>query len=416
MKPFTHISKQWLVSYSLVKNWRRFVLAWLVRDRQFKLRYPQSGGAIRLSPIVSYALLWMVILPAQAVSFDCDTAKTPVDKIICDWTKGIYAKDDDLNNAYEWALMRVANQQDLIKKQRYWIKNVRNRCKDEDCLWKVYDKRMDELNALKAKACHALPVPKGKTITGHNQPICGNTPQQTLFPFRFTDMASLDDQKDKPICQDFLEYLNNPRSNRLFNEDGTLVKETDKFKSVKWETLDKSLYRQQYLQRSKPEHLAAAIKYYDNPEMLFQRTVAHGMDEYGNKNPPKRWLYRLVSKQPMTRERYSEREHTHKTIEVPTFFYGMSAQIGDEHGNPYPVDHSKYTESVDYSKDSSIGGDNQLFEYLGKIYEINNMTFTNDAKPKPKTIDLRLLEIDVAFPREQLFDHWTCSYEAHNEQ
>jgi uncharacterized protein len=371
---------------------------------------------VPIKPLAYYVILiisWIGTVPAQAVSFDCDAAKKTVEKIICDWTKGIYAKDDDLNNAYEWALMRVANQQDLIKKQRYWIKNVRNRCKDEDCLWKVYSKRTDELNALKAKACHALPVPKGKTITGHNQPICGNTPQQTLFPFRFTDMASLDGQKEKPICQDFLEYLNNPRSNRLFNEDGTLVKETDKFKSVKWETLDKSLYRQQYLQRSKPEHLAAAIQRYDSSETIFQRTVAHGMDEYGNKNPPKRWLYRLVEKLPMIRGD-SKKRQVNSIIEVPTFFYFMGAKIGDEHDNSYPVDHSKYTESVDYSKDSSIGGDSQLFEYLGKIYEINNMTFTNDAKPKPKTIDPRLLEIDVAFPREQLFDHWTCSYEARN--
>jgi hypothetical protein len=72
MKSFIH-NKQWLVIDSQIKDWQRLVLAWVAQKRQLNLRYPQSGSAIRLLPIASYAIVSIILATLSTGAVSAET-------------------------------------------------------------------------------------------------------------------------------------------------------------------------------------------------------------------------------------------------------------------------------------------------------------------------------------------------------
>lgn len=118
----------------------------------------------------------MQILPAQAASFDCKKAQTKTEQMICDPSRPygfIDSQDDELNIAYQWAVMRVNDKQKLINEQRRWLKDIRNHCADRACLAKVYRERLETLAALvQTPGCYTLqPVKEGKKVRPI-EPVC----------------------------------------------------------------------------------------------------------------------------------------------------------------------------------------------------------------------------------------------------
>ena len=104
-----------------------------------------------------------------------------------------------------------------------------------------------------------------------------------LAPFTYTQDATLTGQsyigqRKRPVCEDFRNYLNHPRSNALFNPDGTLVRESELFKSVSWEALDKEVYREGFIANTDATNSNVRTEYlrrYADPEWALQRTLAH---------------------------------------------------------------------------------------------------------------------------------------------
>jgi uncharacterized protein len=135
-------------------------------------RYKKSSIALSLC-----IAGWLIqLLPAQAASFDCKKAQTRTEHMICDPSSPygfIDSQDDELNIAYQWAVMRVNDKQKLINEQRRWLKDIRNTCADRACLAKVYRERLETLAALvQTPGCYTLqPIKEGKKVRPI-EPVC----------------------------------------------------------------------------------------------------------------------------------------------------------------------------------------------------------------------------------------------------
>lgn len=75
-----------------------------------------------------------------SASFDCNKASSAQEKLICS-TAALGEADIKLNAAYKAAAQKAADPAELKKDQLAWMKNVRNACKDEQCLLEAMSKR-----------------------------------------------------------------------------------------------------------------------------------------------------------------------------------------------------------------------------------------------------------------------------------
>jgi len=126
----------------------------------------KRGGMVAAALLVCLGLA----VSAQGASFDCGKAGTEVEKMIC--TTALSELDDEMNVAYQWALMRVEDKRQVIKPQRTWLE-TRNACGvDMACLWDTYVQRIRTLEAqVKRPGCYTLePILDGGT-TGNVRPI-----------------------------------------------------------------------------------------------------------------------------------------------------------------------------------------------------------------------------------------------------
>ncbi len=90
--------------------------------------------------VVSLLLLVMCVSAAQAVSFDCQKAKTFIEKAICQ-NPDLSDLDDELGSQFQLALTDNKNP-DLFKKQQLaWLKQ-RNTCQTVECVKKSYKQRI----------------------------------------------------------------------------------------------------------------------------------------------------------------------------------------------------------------------------------------------------------------------------------
>lgn len=98
------------------------------------------------------ALLFVAALPACAASFDCARASSAQEKLICK-SEQLSELDLQLDEAYRAAKSHSdsAKAKDLTAQQRQWLGNVRNRCKNADCLLKAYVGRLNEFDPLADK-------------------------------------------------------------------------------------------------------------------------------------------------------------------------------------------------------------------------------------------------------------------------
>ena len=120
---------------------------------------------------------WLIlVLPPHANAFDCQQAKTKTEQMICDPSSPfgfIKSQDDELDIAYQWALMRIGDTQKLIGEQRQWLKDTRNTCPDRDCLAKAYRERLETLKErVRKPGCYTLqPIVDGQKVKPI-EPVC----------------------------------------------------------------------------------------------------------------------------------------------------------------------------------------------------------------------------------------------------
>lgn len=110
----------------------------------------------------------LVFRPADALaaSFDCKTASTPVEKLICD-SVTLEMLDLQLKGAFDGALDR-SNRPDTVRaEQARWLRE-RDACRDEACLELAYRSRIEVLMSISDKPASC----DGLTTQGMN--ACGS--------------------------------------------------------------------------------------------------------------------------------------------------------------------------------------------------------------------------------------------------
>lgn len=94
--------------------------------------------------VFATATLILLSTHAQAVSFNCQKAKTFVEKAICQ-NQDLSNLDDELRVQYDTALTDNKNPAAFKKQQMKWLKQ-RDTCQTVDCLKKSYNQRISALN------------------------------------------------------------------------------------------------------------------------------------------------------------------------------------------------------------------------------------------------------------------------------
>ena len=97
---------------------------------------------IRLSTwLVVLTLGWLPLSSsAQAASFDCTTAQSKVEKMVCD-NPELSKLDDELAQTYKTALQDKGKTEAVKKAQKLWL-NGRNACGDVACIQQSYQDRI----------------------------------------------------------------------------------------------------------------------------------------------------------------------------------------------------------------------------------------------------------------------------------
>lgn len=90
-------------------------------------------------------ILLLAPMVGNAASFDCRKAKSEVEKLICSESK-LSSADDEMDRTYRTVLRNRPKDRDhLTKEQKRWLKEVRDVCRDTDCLRLAYFHRNNEL-------------------------------------------------------------------------------------------------------------------------------------------------------------------------------------------------------------------------------------------------------------------------------
>ncbi len=105
--------------------------------------------AFRIALVASFALMYGSV---HAASFDCGKASTLIENAICT-NPELSSQDEALARAYQSALRQDPS---VKADQIAWLKE-RNRCIDERCLIRAYDRRIAELSARPTSTSSAAP-------------------------------------------------------------------------------------------------------------------------------------------------------------------------------------------------------------------------------------------------------------------
>ena len=138
----------------------------------------------RVSRYAAAALVLFAANPLVAADFDCSLATTVIEKQICADTN-LSELDSALGVAYRnyqlWELNKLQTlhtseynsyagyevwQKGVKAGQRRWLKQVRNVCTSTDCLTKVYQARIAELNGQQA------PLPTFRQSINNKPELC----------------------------------------------------------------------------------------------------------------------------------------------------------------------------------------------------------------------------------------------------
>lgn len=81
-----------------------------------------------------------------AASFDCVKASSRTEILICSAAE-LSRLDDALDKTYWLAMEQNVDMPELINEQRWWLKDVRNKCPNSECLKNAYIERINKLQS-----------------------------------------------------------------------------------------------------------------------------------------------------------------------------------------------------------------------------------------------------------------------------
>lgn len=186
----------------------------------------------------------------HAASFDCAKAGAPIEKLICS-DANVSQLDKQLAQAYKAAMENAGNKDGLKKVQRAWLKEVRNECKDINCLANVYDVRIKTLSSL-AKTSMASQV---EELPSSSQPSASasasenNIKKPIAIKFIYGDSY--------PICKPYLDMLNAARYTEVPACERKILPQFPQFKNIDWiEMTDRHVIEKEFTELIDLEYFA----------------------------------------------------------------------------------------------------------------------------------------------------------------
>jgi len=149
-------------------------------------------------------LLWS--LAAEGASFDCDKARSQVEKTICSDAE-LSKLDDDLGIAYQASIAGGGAADQSRQEQRRWLAQ-RNACRDRACIKSAYEARLGDL---RAAASASPPTLVFERFTERKTGVFTSPVAQELFDF--FRQKTLVDAKDmgpielKVLERDYFRYI-----------------------------------------------------------------------------------------------------------------------------------------------------------------------------------------------------------------
>lgn len=135
------------------------------------------------SEIMRYLLIASLLLISRIgsaepmPSFNCKRATLFDEKLVCS-DEQVATLDSKLTGLYKLSLRIAGSGAEIRKQQLNWVKNVRHKCTDLDCVAQTYSKRIEEVSHLLNQHTTAIP----KVVTGRidypasDSPYCRENP------------------------------------------------------------------------------------------------------------------------------------------------------------------------------------------------------------------------------------------------
>lgn len=96
-----------------------------------------------MSRLLAAVLLLLASMQAGA-AMDCSRARSNAEKMLCSNPRLMQA-DQQLALAWRDAIRRGIKPEDLMERQRAWLRDVRDACNDTECMLQAYQDRIAEL-------------------------------------------------------------------------------------------------------------------------------------------------------------------------------------------------------------------------------------------------------------------------------
>ena len=100
-----------------------------------------------MKPILIGMMMCLMALNSHAASFDCSSANSFIDTLICS-DPTLSKLDEELLEAYKRSRKQSKDPRTVGEQHRQWLKNVRNKCRQVGCLVNAYHDQITILNSI----------------------------------------------------------------------------------------------------------------------------------------------------------------------------------------------------------------------------------------------------------------------------
>lgn len=155
---------------------------------------------LNISTFIIYIYVASSMTFSHAASFDCGKAESAVEKMIC--LDDFLSNEDERLSLIYTRLMKISEDHKNLKtEQIFWLKNLRNKCKDCTCLRDSYKNRIDYLTALESE----ISLNNKKTERLVNSEVG----KYVWLPDALNAIGDpVSRPEDKGLCEEFLKNIN----------------------------------------------------------------------------------------------------------------------------------------------------------------------------------------------------------------
>ena len=287
-----------------------------------------------------------------AASFDCVNAGTKVEKMICS-NADVSVMDEQLTEAYKKAMETVSDKEALKKQQVKWLKEIRNKCLDYECLVQAYPSQVE---LLKASSGPSLGKQAVISLVHASAASTVNSKKPMTFKLVYGDSY--------PICKPYVDMLNAAKYTEYPACERKILPEFSQFKAINWRKIENKQEMKQIIDA----RLNFNYMYYgdDRKDMLIKEK--NEINKLIDTSELKMYSFLIDI------EKDGKNEELYKTI--VDFSWAENANLCNKHNNFYvknsnfKIENAKVTYSEPYAS-FNFDGNNDLFIFNETIYSSN---------------------------------------------